>query len=296
MKWDIPHTAANLMRTGRHLEYRHHPKPTRFVLPKTASPPKLALGRRKPDRRLKSRGHAGTPTRGERHHAILRLIQVNVKRAGKRYQQLENKTVGGAFSACCKKLLYNIMSMSIPKHPIDKLLQEHANMQRVLFAFHSQLRVLEQNRTPDLILMFDTLYYMRRFPSVMHHPKEGVIFEQVLEAGAPLRNEVERLYKQHHDLYALEESLIELVVELEVQAGKRDYAPALVELGHHYLDIQIQHMETEELFMFPKALEYLKPQGWDNIREHYDHIDDPLFSRHPAGRFQYLYDYLLRGQ
>lgn len=169
-------------------------------------------------------------------------------------------------------------------------------MQRVLFAFHSQLRVLEQNRTPDLILMFDTLYYMRRFPSVMHHPKEGVIFEQVLEAGAPLRNEVERLYKQHHDLYALEESLIELVVELEVQAGKRDYAPALVELGHHYLDIQIQHMETEELFMFPKALEYLKPQGWDNIREHYDHIDDPLFSRHPAGRFQYLYDYLLRGQ
>ncbi|MGH8307711.1 MAG: hemerythrin domain-containing protein, partial [Gammaproteobacteria bacterium] len=153
----------------------------------------------------------------------------------------------------------------MPKHPIDKLRQEHANMRRVLMLLRMQLDLLEQRSTPDYVLMVNALYYMRKFPSVVHHPKEDLIFQKLLEAGAPLWQEVERLRQQHQDIYALEDWLIELA--LEVQAGKRAHAAKLLELGRHYLDSQAKHVETEERILFPQALKRLKLRDWKAVRD-----------------------------
>lgn len=180
----------------------------------------------------------------------------------------------------------------MPQHPIDKLRDEHGNMRRVLTLIRLQFGRLELQNSPDTVLLANALYYMRKFPSVVHHPKEDLIFQKLLKAGAPLEKEVERLRKQHQDIYALEDWLIELV--LKMQTGKHERDPKLLELGRLYLNTQALHVETEERIMFPEALKRLKLRDWKAVRRSADRIEDPLLRGQPAGRYQYLYDYLLR--
>lgn len=174
---------------------------------------------------------------------------------------------------------------------IDKLRREHADMRRVIILIRMQLDLLERHANPDLILLANALYYMRKFPSVVHHPKEELIFEKLLARGAPVQKEVEQLHQQHQEIYALEDNLIELT--LAMQQGDSHAPPRLLEFGRHYLAIQALHVETEERVLFPAALLTLRAYDWKDVRKKAVGIDDPLFGNNPTERYRYLYDYLL---
>lgn len=175
---------------------------------------------------------------------------------------------------------------------IDKLRREHADMRRVIILIRLQLDLLERHAQPDLVLLTNALYYMRKFPSVVHHPKEELIFEKLLARGAPVQKEVEQLHAQHQEIYALEDDLIELALAL--QKGDCKAEARLLEFGRHYLAIQSMHVETEERFLFPAALQNLRAYDWKDVRKKSVSIDDPLFGSNPPERYRYLYDYLLR--
>lgn len=180
----------------------------------------------------------------------------------------------------------------MPQHPIEKLRHEHSNMLTILTLIRSQFDLLDRKGTPDFVLLANALYYLRKFQSVVHHPKEDRIIQQLLDAGFPQEEAVERLRQQHQDIYALEDRLIELI--LEAQTGNRGHIAKLLELGRHYLSTQTQHVETEERILFPQALKRLKKRDWEAVRDRTDRIDDPLFGGHPTEHYKYLYDYLLR--
>ncbi|HVC37597.1 MAG TPA: hemerythrin domain-containing protein [Gammaproteobacteria bacterium] len=175
---------------------------------------------------------------------------------------------------------------------IDKLRREHADMRRVVILIRMQLDLLERHAEPDLILLTNALYYMRKFPSVVHHPKEELIFEKLLSRGAPVQKEVEQLHAQHQEIYALEDNLIELTLAL--QQGDKQAHARLLEFGRHYIAVQALHAETEERVLFPAALLTLRAYDWKDIRSKSVRIEDPLFSNNPTERYRYLYDYLLR--
>lgn len=175
---------------------------------------------------------------------------------------------------------------------IDKLRREHADMRRIIILIRMQLDLLERHAEPDLILLANALYYMRRFPSVVHHPKEELIFEKLLARGAPVHKEVEQLHAQHQEIYALEDHLIELALAL--QKGDQQAQARLLEFGRHYLAIQAMHVETEERILFPAALLNLRAYDWKDVRKKSVSIEDPLFGSNPTERYRYLYDYLLR--
>jgi len=175
---------------------------------------------------------------------------------------------------------------------IDKLRREHADMRRVIILIRLQLDLLERHAEPDLVLLANALYYMRKFPSVVHHPKEELIFEKLLARGAPVQKEVEQLHAQHQEIYALEDNLVELVLAL--QKGDNQAQARLLEFGRHYLALQAMHVETEERILFPAALQNLRPYDWKDVRKKSVSIDDPLFGSNPTERYRYLYDYLLR--
>ena len=59
---------------------------------------------------------------------------------------------------------------------IKILRTEHANMRRVLALVNDLLDAVEAGQTPNFVLLANALYYMRRFPSQVHHPKEDLIF------------------------------------------------------------------------------------------------------------------------
>ncbi|MDE2090535.1 MAG: hemerythrin domain-containing protein, partial [Gammaproteobacteria bacterium] len=138
---------------------------------------------------------------------------------------------------------------------IEKLRREHAEMRRIIILIRTQLDLLERHVELDLVLLTNALYYMRKFPSVVHHPKEELIFEKLLARGAPVQKEVEQLHAQHQEIYALEDNLIELALAL--QKGDSQARARLLEFGRHYLAIQALHVETEERVLFPAALQNL---------------------------------------
>lgn len=175
---------------------------------------------------------------------------------------------------------------------IDQLRREHANMRRVLVLVRLQLDLLTAGGSADLVLLANALYYMRKYPSVVHHPKEDMIFGKLLAAGAPVEEQVERLHRQHEEIYALEDWLIELVLEL--QAGAQNSRTQLVDLGWLYLGTQAQHVETEEQELFPQALKFLKRRDWQEVLKRSQKIEDPLFGAHVTERYRSVYDYLMR--
>lgn len=173
-------------------------------------------------------------------------------------------------------------------HPITKLQREHSNMWRVQQVMHLQLERLWRGEPTDSALLANAFFYMRKFPSAVHHPKEDMIYEKLLESGTPLAKEVSHILSQHEELYEIEDELIDLVLQLP-KCRER-----VLQLGRRYLSIQAEHMDTEERLLFPQARKLLTASDWRAVRAHFEELKDPLFGTRVAARFQSLYDYLLR--
>lgn len=175
---------------------------------------------------------------------------------------------------------------------IDKLLREHDGMRSVLLAIRRQLDKLEHNEAPDFVLLHDALYYMRKFPSVFHHPFEDMLFERLSALDPVLATDISRLQEEHKKIYELEAWLLEAAV----QAGREGAAayPRLLEFGRLYLLIQKRHSEVEEDLIFPHALHSLHAADWQAIERQVQRVEDPLFGGSAHERFRSLYRDILR--
>ena len=165
-------------------------------------------------------------------------------------------------------------------------------MRSVLVLIDRQLDLLEAETGSDPILLVNALYYMRKFPSLVHHPKEDAIFERLVAIEPAWKAEVDTLRAQHREIYELEDWLIEATLDVP-KAGTPARA-RLIEFGRHYLDLQRRHSEAEEKLLFPQALASLKPRDWDIIDKSFKAVEDPLFGEHRGERFHLLYEYIMR--
>ena len=180
----------------------------------------------------------------------------------------------------------------MPPTAVNALRREHANMRSILVLVRDQLDRLEAGKVPDFVLLANALYYMRKFPSLIHHPKEDLIFERMAGADPALRGDVEAAHRQHEEIYELEDWLIECALNAP-KPGTSSRA-RLLEFGRHYLEMQREHSEREERLLFPRADELLKPGDWREVARRFKDIDDPVFGKHGGERFELLYDHLMR--
>ncbi|MGE5624536.1 MAG: hemerythrin domain-containing protein [Bacillota bacterium] len=176
--------------------------------------------------------------------------------------------------------------------PIDALRREHANMRSVLALVARQLDMLEATGSADFVLMANALYYMRKFPGHVHHPKEDLIFDKLEKADPAWKDEVAKLRSQHQEIYALEDELVEAA--LDNPRPLTEDARKLLEKGRRYLKLQREHSEAEEKILFPQALTALKARDWSEIAGKVKQVDDPLFGAHNGSRYRLLYEHLMR--
>lgn len=162
-------------------------------------------------------------------------------------------------------------------------------MGRVLGLIRIQLDLLARHADTDITLLGNSLYYMRKYPSAVHHPKEDAVFERLLAIGAHASDEIRRTMRQHQELYVLEDQLIDMAL-----GSDRRAPPRLLELGHQYLRTHAEHMQTEEATIFPEALRRLSLSDWRHINSRFRHIDDPVFGVRVGERYRLLHDFLLR--
>jgi hemerythrin-like domain-containing protein len=175
---------------------------------------------------------------------------------------------------------------------INTLRREHANMRSVLVLIGQELDKLDRDDEPNYVLLANALYYMRKFPSLVHHPKEDMIFKRLAAADEGYKAEVEKVRKQHNDIYELEDWLVELALNTPKRGSTA--ATRLREFGRRYLQTQREHSETEERVLFPRALQVLSDKDWAAMERESQQIDDPVFGEHSGERYQLLYDHIMR--
>ena len=180
----------------------------------------------------------------------------------------------------------------MPSPAIDLLKREHSNMRSVLVLIGGQLDALERGEQIDYVLLANALYYMRKYPSQVHHPKEDLIFERLAAGDPSYKREVARIQEQHQQIYELEEWLVNMALLSPLPHTTE--RQRLIEFGRHYLQLQRDHSITEEKTLFPRAADVLTRKDWAMVAGLVKEIEDPLFGQHRGERYQTLYDYIMR--
>ncbi len=83
---------------------------------------------------------------------------------------------------------------------IAALNRDHANMAKLLEVLESEILAIEVGKTPDYPLLQDIMHYMTQYPDRFHHPKENLIFAQVLKREPRARADIARLLREHVSL------------------------------------------------------------------------------------------------
>jgi hemerythrin-like domain-containing protein len=175
---------------------------------------------------------------------------------------------------------------------IDTLRADHANMRRVLGLVDSLLDSIEAGYPPDFVLLANALYYMRKFPGQVHHPKEDLIFRLLYARDPSVLDEVTYARDEHKEIAEMEDWLVELV--LNAPRPGTASRQRMLESGRRYIETQRRHSEREERLLFPRAQSALTEQDWAEVAAQFKQIDDPVFGQHGQDRYETLLQHLMR--
>lgn len=170
---------------------------------------------------------------------------------------------------------------------IAALNRDHANMAKLLELLESEILAIEVGKTPDYPLLRDIMHYMTQYPDRFHHPKENLIFAQVLKREPGARADIARLLREHVSLSLAAQNFEILLGTSHVDSV--NVREGLGTAGFAYIRAQRQHMFLEEKNLFPMAQTVLTDKDWQEIEGAVDAIEDPLFGAEIAKGYERLY-------
>ena len=170
---------------------------------------------------------------------------------------------------------------------IAALDRDHANVAKLLDLLESEILAIGVGKTPDYPLLQGIMRYMTQYPDRFHHPKEDLIFAQLLKREPGARDDVDDLLKEL------------IVIGLAGQKFNRllrtsgtdsvDVREQLWTSGFAYIHALREHMVKEEKKLFALAKIVLTKEDWQVIEKKADAIEDPLFGTMIANEYQRLY-------
>ncbi|MFI4967649.1 MAG: hemerythrin domain-containing protein [Gammaproteobacteria bacterium] len=175
---------------------------------------------------------------------------------------------------------------------LDTPRTDHTNMRSVLALVDDLLDSIEAGLTPNFVLLANALYYMRKFPGQVHHPKEDLIFKLLCARDPTAIDEVSYARDEHKEIAETEDWLVELV--LDAPRPGTTARQRMLEFGRRYIETQNRHSEREERLLFPRAQAALTDQDWAEVAAQFKQIDDPVFGLHGQDRYETLYRHLMQ--
>ena len=170
---------------------------------------------------------------------------------------------------------------------IAALDRDHANMAKLLQLLESEILAIEVGKTPDYPLLQDIMRYMTQYPDRFHHPKEDVVFAQLVKRDPGARADVEKLVKEHVSIGLAGQKFDKLLRTKVVDSV--DVREQLGTSGLAYIRALREHMLAEETMLFPLAMAVLTKKDWRVIDEKVEANKDPLFGTMIAREYQRLY-------
>lgn len=173
---------------------------------------------------------------------------------------------------------------------LDQLKTDHNNICKLLCILENQIQSLQDGNKSDepMHIIREILDYMQKYSSICHHPREEVVIDMLLELlsdsdQASLDN-IQKLKGQQQSIDLLTPELYQ-----QVHFAVESSYVGMVEQIKIFLDYYYKHVELEESFLFPLALQLFTDDDWQEIDGHFADSRDPLFSRHEETENHFIY-------
>lgn len=173
---------------------------------------------------------------------------------------------------------------------VAALLGEHKYQARLLKALEDQVGLLNQDREPDVDVLYGVMHYMTSFPDQYHHPKEDLIFERLAAREPSTRPLLQKLQAAHRSICQEGQQLLEVI---ERQRGDAAVPAAWTEVrdrARDYIRTLRRHMDIENHQLFPQAIAGLTTEDWREIDQRMKPILDPIFEGEVADEYQTLHE------
>ena len=178
-------------------------------------------------------------------------------------------------------------------HVIAALERDHANITKLLELLESEILAIEVGKTPDYPLMQDIMRYMAQHFDRFHHPKEDLLFAQLLKRDPGVRADVEDLIEEHIAIGLAGQEFTGLLRKSGVDSV--NVREQIGTSGFDYIRALREHMLREERKLFPLAMAVLTEKEWQVIDAAVKAIDDPLFDEMTDDDYQRLYRLITDG-
>jgi len=165
--------------------------------------------------------------------------------------------------------------------------RDHANIEKLLALIESEILAVGAGKTPDYPLLQNIMSYMTQYPARFHHPREDLIFAQVLKHDPGTRADIEALLEEHVSIDLAGRNFVRILRTSKIDSVK--VRQKLWTAGFAYIQALREHMSKEEGELFALARAVLTKDDWLAIEEAADALEDPLFGAETAKDYEGLY-------
>lgn len=159
---------------------------------------------------------------------------------------------------------------------IDRLSQEHRNIERLLEVLERELEIFDRGDRPDYEVIRAIISYFELYPEVYHHPQEDLVFAKLKIRDPAAAAKVGNLALEHQKgverLRRVAQAVDGVLADREILRQNVD------KVVRDFIEHQRHHIMMEDRDFFPAALKVLEPQDWTEISSALTNHEDPLFS------------------
>ena len=173
---------------------------------------------------------------------------------------------------------------------LNQLKADHSNIFKLLCILENQIQSLQDgNKTEEpMHIIREILDYMQQYPSICHHPREELLIDMLVEllsdSDQTSLDNINKLKGQQNSIELLTPELYQ-----QVHFAVESSYVGMIEQIKIFLDYYYKHVELEESFLFPLALQLFTDEDWQEMDGHFSDSRDPLFSRHEETENHFIY-------
>ena len=165
--------------------------------------------------------------------------------------------------------------------------QDHIHLSRLLKMLVRHVQVLQNDGDPDFEMMIDIVEYIRDYSDHHHHPKEDKVYEVFKSITGKADHIVDGLLNEHKQIPKVTIAFQQLL-DATLNGSRIIERDELCEKVTNFIDIQWDHLNTEEDKLFPLINKMMKEADWEKVEKEINERKDPLFGSQIIGRFESL--------
>jgi len=167
--------------------------------------------------------------------------------------------------------------------------EEHRSMAAVIHGLEFLMRrAREGGEPPSFRLLRAMLYYIRKFPETLHHPKEDAyLFSRLRARTREFDATLDELQRQHVEGHAIVDELESSIAAY--QADPKDGLARFATAVERFATSQMAHMMLETKVIIPAARKHLTKEDWAEMEGAFEGNNDPRFSVDNDEEFRQLF-------